>query len=265
MNLKGMSLLSHHTAQTAWNAELYDSKIGFVSELGKGVLELLSPQEGEKILDLGCGTGDLTHAMAQAGAIPLGIDLSPEMIEKAQRKYPKVRFAVENGETFRSTTAFDAVFSNAALHWMVNPERVVETVWHALRPGGRFVAEFGGKDNVVRVLKGITDALAVYGIDATERNPWYFPSIGEYSAILEKQGFRVTYAVHFDRPTPLDGEDGLQHWLQAFAKPFVDDFSAEERERAFALMEEKLRPTLFQSGTWTVDYKRLRMVAVKPL
>lgn len=247
-----------------WDADLYDGKISYVSELGKGVVELLAPHSGERILDLGCGTGDLTFEIARHGAVTEGIDSSPEMIEKARQKYPDIQFAVENGETFRTVEPYDAVFSNAALHWMIQPERVVASVWHALRPGGRFVAEFGGKDNVETVIIGITEVLKAYGIDADDRNPWYFPSIGEYSSLLEKQGFRVACAIHFDRPTRVeDGEDGLQHWLHAFAQHFFHDFSVAERKRAFQQIEEKVRPVLHENSTWVIDYKRIRVVAKK--
>ena len=161
-----------------WDADLYDSKIGFVSERGKEVVNLLNPQPGERILDLGCGTGELTYEIARSGAIPLGIDLSPTMIEKARRKFPDLQFAVVNAETFRTTEQFDAVFSNAALHWMKGAAAVIKSVWLALRPGGRFIAEFGGKGNVNTIMQGITGVLAEHGISAAERNPWYFPSIG---------------------------------------------------------------------------------------
>lgn len=193
-----------------WDANLYDGKIGYVSQMGRELVKLLNPQPGERILDLGCGTGDLSQEIARSGANPSGIDLSPSMIEKARQKFPDIQFAVENAETFRTSERFDAVFSNAALHWMKGAAKVVESVWLALRPGGRFVAEFGGRDNVATIIKGITDVRSEYGISSTEINPWYFPGINEYSSLLEQQGFHVTYAVHFEHPTPLeDGENEL--------------------------------------------------------
>jgi len=247
-----------------WDADLYDSKIRFVSEQGKEVVHLLKPQPGERILDLGCGTGDLTYEIARSGAIPLGIDLSPSMVEKARRKFPDLQFAVVNAETFRTTEQFDAVFSNAALHWMKGAAEVIKSVWLALRPGGRFVAEFGGKGNVNTIMKGITGVLAEHGISAAERNPWYFPSIGEYCSLLEQQGFHVTYAVHFDHPPLLEGgESGLKHWLHMFCDDFFQTTTAIERETMMDQIAEKLKPVLYQNGTWFADYRRIRIRAVK--
>ena len=119
------------------------------------------------------------------------------MIQEALAKYPNLQFKVENGEEFRTEEKFDAVFSNTALHWMKRAANVIESVWMALKPGGRFVAEFGGKGNVELVIKGLENALHAFGISAAERNPWFYPSVGEYASLLEKQGFRVTYALHF--------------------------------------------------------------------
>ncbi|WMT41616.1 methyltransferase domain-containing protein [Paenibacillus sp. D2_2] len=189
-------------ARQVWNAKLYDTKFRFVSEFGKGVLELLNAQAGEVIIDLGCGTGDISYEIAKTGAVVNGFDLSETMIQQARLKYPDLKFAVQNATHFSVERPVQAVFSNAALHWIKDAESVVKSVYHALEDGGRFVAEFGGKGNVDIIVKHITKVLGEnYGIDATPLNPWYYPSLGEYSSLLEKQGFRVTYAVHFDRPT----------------------------------------------------------------
>lgn len=247
-----------------WDAELYDSKISYVSQLGEDVVTLLQPQKGERILDIGCGTGDLTKEIADSGAVPFGIDLSSSMIEKAKQKYPELLFSIANAETFRTNELFDAVFSNAALHWMKKADKVAESIWLALRPGGRFVAEFGGKGNVETIIKGIADVLSEYGISATERNPWYFPSIGEYSSLLEYQGFCVTYAVHFQRPTLLtDGEYGLKHWLDSFCDDFFQGMSVSEKAAALERIIQKLRPALFKEGNWVADYARIRVIAIK--
>ncbi|GEN34915.1 class I SAM-dependent methyltransferase [Aneurinibacillus danicus] len=247
-----------------WNADLYDDKISFVSEYGKEVVRLLNPQEGEHILDIGCGTGDLTREIADAGALPLGIDLSSSMIEKARQKYPDLSFIVADASTFHTDQVFDAAFSNAALHWMKQPEDVIASVWHLLKPGGRFVAEFGGKGNVQIIIDSITEVLSEYGISAAERNPWYFPSIGEYSMLLEQQGFHVRYAVHFARPTPLhDGERGLTHWLESFSDDFFHDFNPAQKETIFQKIIQKAKPHLYRNGKWTADYKRLRIAAIK--
>ena len=254
------------TFKDEWDSNLYDDKISFVSKLGRDVVTLLNPQPGERILDLGCGTGDLTNEILLAGADPVGIDYSSSMIETAMSKYPNITFKVDNGETFRVSESFDAVFSNAALHWMTRPRMVIESVWLALRNGGRFVAEFGGKGNVAAITKAIGQVVSMYGIDASERNQWFYPSIGEYASLLEAQGFRVVNALHFVRPTPLeDGENGLRHWLDMFAGTFFTDMSEVQKLKAYSSIEEILRPTLYSNGKWTADYARIRVKAVKIL
>lgn len=248
-----------------WDASLYDNQIGFVAKFGKGVVEWLKPQKGEKILDLGCGTGDLSAEMARTGANVDGLDFSEAMIAKARQKYPRVHFYKDNGETFRTTQKYDAIFSNAALHWMKNADKAAESIWLALKPGGRFVAELGGKGNVQSVIDGISGILAEeYGIDAGERNPWYFPSAGEYSTLLERQGFTVNLVSYFDRPTPLsDGENGLNHWLDSFADDFFPEFSKAEKAALYKKIKQKLKLQLYLDGVWVADYKRLRIAATK--
>ncbi|QHT61765.1 methyltransferase domain-containing protein [Paenibacillus lycopersici] len=254
------------TQTNEWRPGMYDDKLGFVSELGRGVIELLRPASGERILDLGCGTGDLTDEIAKSGAIVTGMDMSGEMIASARSKYPRLEFRVGNGEAFAVDAAYDAVFSNAALHWMTNPRQVVRCVWNALSAGGRFAAEFGGQGNVAAVIDALRETLADdYGIDAAARNPWYFPSIGQYAALLEEQGFDVKAAFHFDRPTPMkDGDHGLNHWLSGFAGTFINGLTDEQKHGVFAKVAAKTRPALFRDGVWHVDYRRLRILAVKP-
>ncbi|KLU61542.1 trans-aconitate 2-methyltransferase [Peptococcaceae bacterium CEB3] len=247
-----------------WDSNLYDDKISFVSKLGKDVVTLLDPQPGERILDLGCGTGDLTHEIHRSGAIPVGIDYSESMVKKAIQKYPNITFQVENGETFRVTEPFDAVFSNAALHWMTKPSKAAESVWLALRQGGRFVAEFGGKGNVQTISKAVYEVISSFRGNVPEPSPWYYPSVGEYASLLETQGFRVVYAVHFDRPTQLeDGENGLKHWLDMFADAFFSGLSDGKKSEAYSLIEEKLNPKLFADGNWFADYVRIRVKALR--
>ena len=253
------------TAQS-WQSDFYDRKLDFVSELGRGMVDLLAPKRGETILDLGCGTGDLTHEIAKSGAAVIGIDLSADMIEAARRKYPGIDFRIGDGERFSLERPVDAVFSNAALHWMSRPERVIRCVRDALKPGGRFVAEFGGKGNVGTVVDAIIRVLRRdFGMEVADRNPWYFPSIGEYSALLERQGFRVVYAAHIDRPTRMkDGGDGLRLWIRGFADFFFEGLGEREKETAIAAIESETRDALFRDGAWHIDYKRLRVMAVRP-
>jgi trans-aconitate methyltransferase len=249
-----------------WNPEHYDNNLSYVSEFGKQVVGLLNPQHGERILDLGCGTGDLSYEISQSGATVFGIDLSLNMIEQAKEKYPNLHFEVANAEDFSTEEQFDAVFSNAALHWMKRPSNVIQCVWDVLRSGGRFVAEFGGKGNVDSVIKALEIAPEELGITAKERNPWFFPSIGEYASLLERQGFRTTYVVHFDRPTLMnDKEKGLEHWLNGFAEDYLYGLGELDRWRVIQRVVEITRSRLFKDGQWFVDYKRIRVVATKDI
>ncbi|PSR37886.1 MAG: SAM-dependent methyltransferase [Sulfobacillus thermosulfidooxidans] len=248
----------------AWNATHYDDKLGYVAEFGKGVVALLQPQQGEHILDLGCGTGELTQEIATAGAFVIGMDLSESMIQRARQKYPALTFRVGNAEAFQVNQPMNAVFSNAALHWMRQPTKVIKCVWDALDTGGRFVAEFGGKGNVMTVIDALDRALGDLGINAQDRNPWYFPSIGEYTTLLEHQGFKTTYALHFARPTPMpDGDKGIEHWLNGFAESFLSGLDHLTRDKVVQQVIEQCRPVLYRGGQWYIDYQRLRIVAEK--
>ncbi|MFD2614257.1 class I SAM-dependent methyltransferase [Paenibacillus gansuensis] len=249
-----------------WNSSRYDGNFGFVSEFGKGVLELLNARAGESILDLGCGTGDLANEMVLSGARVTGLDLSADMISAAKSKYPGIAFHVGNAEQFQLDDQVDAVFSNAALHWMKRPEKVLHCVWNSLRSGGRFVAEFGGKGNVEQIVKSVYKVLERdYEIEASARNPWYFPSVGEYTTLLERQGFDVLYAAHFERPTAMEGEEGAAQWLETMAGDFFQGFSLKDKERAIENIMNEARDELFHDGRWIMDYRRLRIAAVKPL
>lgn len=244
----------------SWDARHYDSKISFVSRMGAGVVELLAPQTGERVLDLGCGTGDLTDQIAQSGAAVEGLDLSAAMIARAREKYPHLTFIQGNAEVFETSHPYDAVFSNAALHWMKNAEAVVRAIWLALKPGGRFVAELGGFGNIARLLAATESALG-----RPVENPWHFPKLGEYAFLLENQGFRVQFATLFNRPTPQeDGEDGLAHWLDAFGIGVLQELEPAQRQDAYRRIAELARPHLYQDGTWVIDYVRLRVAATKP-
>jgi len=245
-----------------WNAQLYDDKHSFVWKLAAGVLELLDPKPGERILDLGCGTGHLTGKIAEAGAQVVGVDRSPEMIEQAREKYPALRFEVMDACELSLDGSFDAVFSNATLHWIHEPERVIAGITKLLKPGGCFVAEFGGKGNTGELLKAVERVWTKHGMPGSAPRPWYYPTIAEYSGLLETNGLEVTYAVLFDRPTPLDdGERGLRNWLDMFGASFVGSLSEATRNQLKDEIERELRPILFRDGHWIMDYRRLRLSA----
>lgn len=251
-------------AALKWNAELYDAKHSFVSEKAKGVVDLLAPKPGERILDLGCGTGTLTAEIAASGAQVIGVDRSSEMIGEARKKFLDLHFAICDARSLNFSAEFDAVFSNAALHWIPEAAPVVEGVSRALKPGGRFVAEFGGKGNVYNVVAALEIALTQLGISPAGANPWYYPSIAEYATLLEQHDLQVREAVLFERPTKLeDGERGLATWVAMFCGSFLERVPQTKRDDFLRATENAARPALWKSDHWELDYRRLRIAAGK--
>ncbi|MDG5820223.1 class I SAM-dependent methyltransferase [Natronococcus sp. A-GB7] len=245
----------------SWDAAAYDDDHSFVYEYGAELLDVLEPTADERVLDVGCGTGQLTNAVADRGATAIGLDQSMEMIETAREAHPDCSFVHADATDFAPEESFDAVLSNAALHWIDDQDAVLETVRDALRPGGRFVAELGGTGNVRTVVDTLQAELADRGYDVD--HPWYFPSVGEYTPCLESHGFEVRSARLFDRPTELEnGAEGLANWIEMFGGEFFDGIPDAEREAIIEAVENQLRPELFQEGSWAVDYRRLRFVAV---
>jgi trans-aconitate methyltransferase len=250
-----------------WNANLYDDKHSFVFQYGESVLELLGVKPGERILDLGCGTGHLTKKIWEEGAEVIGIDASPEMIAQAKENYPELDFRVANGASFSFDEPFNAVFTNATLHWIHDADGVIKSVYNALRPGGRFVGEFGGKGNNQLMMAVAATVLKEHGyLKGDFVLPWYFPSTAEYATRLEAGGFRVTFATHFDRPTLLqDGRDGIAKWFNMFGSPVFKMVPAAELPQILNEITDLLQPTNQEDGQWYADYKRLRFVAVKEI
>jgi trans-aconitate methyltransferase len=245
---------------SGWDATRYDHEHSYVWKYGASLLELLAPRAGERVLDLGCGTGHLSARIAEAGAQVVGIDSSVSMVDEARRNYPQLRFEVADARAFGLSEPFDAVFSNAALHWIKEPERVIACVRAALHPGGRFVAEFGGKGNVQEIVAALAEAALATG-GAPLEPPWYFPGIAEYATLLERGGLEVTFATLFDRPTPLEGAGAMRRWVEMFAADPLSQVAPEKRDAFLDCVEERLRPAQFRDGTWFADYRRLRIVA----
>jgi trans-aconitate methyltransferase len=247
-----------------WNAALYDEKHSFVWKMASALLDLLEAKSGEHILDVGCGTGHLTERIAETGAQVTGVDRSPEMIAQARAAHPAIRFEVVDVRELKFHNEFHAVFSNATLHWVTEPERAIASIAAALRPGGRFVAEFGGKGNVAGLVSAVARAWKHLGLPEPLPKPWYYPSVSEYASLLEKHGLEVTYATLFDRPTPLeDGSRGLQNWLDMFGGPFLTRIPENLREEFKEQAEKQARSALFQDTHWVMDYRRLRIIAHK--
>jgi SAM-dependent methyltransferase len=244
-----------------WSAERYAETAHFVPALGTTVLDLLRPMPGERILDLGCGDGVLTLRIAAAGAAVVGVDAAPDMVAAARARGLDAR--VVAGQQLAFDREFDAVFSNAALHWMRPPEAVLAGVSRALRPGGRFVAEMGGHNNTAAIMVALRAVLARRGLDAQRLSPWWFPSAAAYRAKLEASGFTVGEIRIVPRPTPIPA--GLDAWLETFAGDFFDALPEHERAAARAETLDLLRPVLMdETGTWIADYVRLRFRAERP-
>jgi SAM-dependent methyltransferase len=248
--------------QQTWSPETYEANARFVSELGSGVLAWLAPRPGERILDLGCGDGALTARLIEAGAEVVGVDDSPEMLEAARARGIDARRMDARALAFDSE--FDAVFSNAALHWILPPETVLAGVARALKPGGRFVAELGGHGNIAAIVTAMRAVGRARAADLGLAMPWFFPTAADYSRMLEESGFAVARTEHFARPTRLS--TGMAAWLETFRQPFFDRFEEPERGEALAEAVELLRPSLCdREGVWTADYVRLRVEArLKP-
>lgn len=282
-----------------WNAAEYDAKHAFVYEKAKGLVELLGPRPGERIMDLGCGTGALTAEIAARGAEVLGVDRSEEMIAQARRKFPSLPFQVLDARELRvkseqtdprpgtageqdqanqisnadklakarevACCGFDAVFSNAVLHWIPEAEDVIAGVAWVLKPGGRFVAEFGGRGNIQKLVWGFQRAFAALGVRPPEGvSPWFYPSVAEYAGLLERHGLEVREASLFDRPTVLEqGERGLENWIRVFRQAFVEKMGEANAERWIREVERQCRSEHFHDGSWVLDYRRLRIAAWK--
>jgi trans-aconitate methyltransferase len=246
----------------AWDAGLYDNRHAFVWQHGSSLVDLLQPAAGERILDLGCGTGHLTARLAEAGAEVVGLDSSQAMLEQARAAYPGLEFVQGDARAFHFDRPFDAVFSNAALHWIREAEAVVRRVHDSLRPGGRFVAELGGRGNVSAIRAALRTAADRLGVPLDEP-AWYFPGVAEYAGLLEAAGLEVRHASLFDRPTPLEGADGLRAWVRMFAGQALAALPEERHEEFLAATEAAARPVLFRDGGWFADYRRLRIVAVR--
>lgn len=243
-----------------WDSALYDDRHSFVWKKAEDLIDLLDPRPGEHILDLGCGTGHLTSQIAERGAEVIGLDASASMIAQARQNYPKLKFVLADARTFQLGCGFDAVFSNAALHWIPEPAPVVANVARALKTGGRFVLEMGAKGNIARIVEALTSVMEEAGYRAC--NPWYFPSAAEYASVLERQGFEVEALWTIERWSKLEHpQRGMCEWLEMFAGAWFEGVPANARGAVIAEIQSRLRPSLFRENVWWADYRRLRVVA----
>jgi trans-aconitate 2-methyltransferase len=232
-----------------WNANEYQNRYSFVWEAAGSLIGLLAPQAGERILDLGCGPGQLTARIAESGAEVIGIDHSEAMIAQARGNFPFLDFRPGDATSFTLESPVDAVFSNAVLHWVTDASGVARCIERALKPGGRFVCEFGGRGNVASVVRALEE------VTGKKQTDWFYPSISEYSAVLESHGLEVRFATLFDRPIQIEGANAMDEWLKTFRSALTPELRAAAAER--------LRPERFDGQAWTLDYRRLRIIAAK--
>ena len=249
---------------STWDAEQYRQRHAFVFQNSQDLVhDWLAPQPGERILDLGCGTGELSAQIAACGAEVLGIDSAASMIGAARASHLGVRFEVQGAHQLSFRQEFSAVFSNAALHWMKPLPAVFTGVTQALTPGGRLVLEMGGAGNVQVTLVAVQHALQRLGLPELA-HPWVFPSTVELAGLLEDAGLRVERIQWFERPSLLPGEDGFRAWLESFGSGWLAPLSGEQRLDVLAEAEAYAWPHLWNGSAWVSDYCRLRALALRP-
>lgn len=247
-----------------WDAEQYRQRHAFVFHSSQDLVnDWLAPQPGERVLDLGCGTGELSAQMTASGAEVLGIDSAASMIGAARASHPGVRFEVQDAHRLAYQQQFEAIFSNAALHWMKPLPAVFAGVSQALTPGGRLVLEMGGAGNVQVTLDAVEHALNCLGLPELA-HPWVFPSTAELAGLLEDAGLRVERTQWFQRPSLLLGEDGFRVWLESFGGGWLAPLSSGQRQEVLREAETFARPHLWNGSGWVSDYCRLRALAVRP-
>jgi trans-aconitate methyltransferase len=247
--------------QQTWDASLYAGNGRFVALLAESLVEALDPRPGERILDLGCGDGFLTRRIAESGATVIGVDSSPQMVAAAKEHGADARCV--SAESLRFEHEFDAVFSNAALHWMSDQDAVLRGVHRALKPGGRFVAECGGQGNIAAIRVALLAVLKAHGIPAERIENNRFFSVAEYRARLESHGYLVEKITLTPRPTPL--ASGMAAWLETFRSSVLELLPQERRAGAIEQIVALLKPALCdREGHWTADYVRLRFLARRP-
>lgn len=245
-----------------WNADLYENKHDFVAEYGRDLLSNVPENPGLNMLDLGCGTGTLTHALREKSPFVTGMDASPEMIAKARELYPEMDFRVMDACRMPWNNWFDIVFSNAVFHWIPDQGTLLNKVCRVLKPQGRLICEFGAHRNVLRIREAFQGALREREFPV--KTHFYFPTAEEYRNLLEQAGLHPEVVMDFDRPTPLkDGQDGLRNWARQFFWADLKGLPEIRRIRIFEKMEAALRDTLWDGSQWVADYRRLRIIAVK--
>lgn len=229
-----------------WDAQLYQNQHSFVAEHGKGLLSYLDSLPTQAILDVGCGTGTLTHELCKRAGKVVGIDASREMIARARERYPDIEFHVMDALALPYREEFDVAFSNAVFHWIPAQGQLLGKIFTALKPGGWLICEFGAQGNTRAIQQAFGAALENRG--DTYRDPFFFPTAQEYGALLGDAGFTVQALFEYDRPTPLDGgQGGLRSWVAQFSAWELEPFCTDVQTEIFGEMEEALRPILWDT------------------
>lgn len=244
-----------------WNSDNYTDNFQFVHKYGEELIDFLTVPKGSFVVDLGCGNGALTQKLTDKGFRTLGVDASDSMLEKAHKLNPSLNFQKGDACEFKLDEKADAIFSNAVFHWIDNHDKLVKNISSNIKQGGEFVFEFGGKNNGKTVHDALKKVFAIHGLKYVNNSN--FRSIGEFAPILEKYGFRVEYAVLFDRPTEQIGENGLENWINMFLSGAFDGVNDETKKAIISQTVELCRPKLYVNGKWYVDYVRIRMKAIK--
>jgi len=255
-------LVTHGSSQE-WDASLYQSVCSFVPGHGESLLEELNPRNSDRVLDFGCGTGELTNQIHRYAGEIVGIDPSEEMIAQARREFPECSFICTSARDYQPDPRFSAVFSNAVLHWVDNLPETISHIYRFLNSGGRFIGEFGAHGNVSRVREALHQALLDRGYSPKNRDPWTFPKEREFDEMLWNTGFQVDSLETFDRPTKIEGKEGLSVWLTMFGQSFFEPLSGAEIQEIIGEITEALRPDYFDGNNWTLEYRRLRFRAIR--
>ncbi len=244
-----------------WNAINYEKQHDFVFKYGQGLLSLV-PQNAKKVLDVGCGTGDLTDKLRKRGYKVLGIDQSKNMICEAQKRYPNTKFKIKDILTMATDKKFDVVFSNAVFHWINNQQMLLNQIHNLLNPGGYLICEFGGHNNVQTICEEFGQELQEIGY--SYQNPFFFPTVHEYKSQLVNHGFKVIHIRDFDRPTPLQGGiNGLYNWIRQFFQEDLSHLNQQQQKQVLNKMAVRLKEKLWRDDHWEADYRRLRLVCQK--
>ncbi|MGC4017807.1 MAG: methyltransferase domain-containing protein [Muricomes sp.] len=241
-----------------WNSVLYDKSQAFVSEYGNSLISFVPQDKEQCILDIGCGTGDLTQKLREVSGDIIGIDGSKEMIEMAKSKYPQLKFEIMDACCLPWENKFDVIFSNAVFHWISAQEKLLKGIYAALRDGGKLISEFGANGNIYQIESAYRIVVPSY------KSPFYFPTVEDYSSLLQKTGFAIEKIYDYSRPTPLpDGKDGLRNWMKQFFASNLSVYEKEQQEGIFENVEKLLEESLFDGTKWVADYRRIRVIASK--